>query len=217
MQNKPVYYLQDDPRWGSIIFSNHNDSSQTIASSGCGATCMAMVLATFLDENITPPDVAKVIVDNGYRTYDDGVDWAFFLFASEYYGLEFKLTYSTDDVIEALKNSALVIASMGPGYFTNYGHYILLWGLDEVNERILVNDPNSTVKTQASYDLFREQSANYFIFYEPEESQMAEQWKLDIIKEAKQAGLITVDHDPDETAPKWFVLKVLLNALKTIK
>lgn len=217
MKNKPVYYLQYDPRWGSIMFSNHNDSSQTIASSGCGAACMAMVLATFLDANITPPDVAKVIVDNGYRTYDDGVDWAFFLFASEYYGLEFKLTYSTDDVIEALKNNTLVIASMGPGYFTSYGHYILLWGLDEINKIILVNDPNSTVKTQASYNLFREQSSNYFIFYEPEESQMAEQWKLDIIEEAKQAGLISNDHDPDENAPKWFVLKVLLNALKTIK
>lgn len=40
------------------------------------------------------------------------------------------------------------------------------------------------------------------------------QWKLDIIAKAKAAGLITVDHDPDEPASKWFVLQVILNALK---
>lgn len=41
-----------------------------------------------------------------------------------------------------------------------------------------------------------------------------EQWKLDIISEAKNAGLITEDHDPDETAPNWLVLKVALTLLK---
>jgi len=41
-----------------------------------------------------------------------------------------------------------------------------------------------------------------------------EQWKLDIIEDAKKAGLIAGDHDPDESAPKWFVLKVSLNTLK---
>ena len=41
-----------------------------------------------------------------------------------------------------------------------------------------------------------------------------EQWKLDIIRDAKKAGLIAGDHDPDESAPKWFVLKVSLNTLK---
>lgn len=43
---------------------------------------------------------------------------------------------------------------------------------------------------------------------------MAERWKLDIIAEAKQAGLIAVDHDPDEPATKWFVLGIALAVLK---
>ena len=47
------------------------------------------------------------------------------------------------------------------------------------------------------------------------EEQMPEQWKLNIIEEAKKAGLINQDHDPDEVAPKWFVLKVILNSKKT--
>lgn len=45
------------------------------------------------------------------------------------------------------------------------------------------------------------------------EAKQVEQWKLDIIAKAKAAGLITIDHDPDEPASKWFVLQVILNAL----
>lgn len=46
-----------------------------------------------------------------------------------------------------------------------------------------------------------------------EGTQVADQWKLDIIAKAKAAELITVDHDPDAPASKWFVLQVILNAL----
>ena len=46
---------------------------------------------------------------------------------------------------------------------------------------------------------------------------VAEQWKLAIIAEAKKEGLITTDHDPDDTASKWFVLAVMLNFLKIVK
>jgi len=164
---KPVHYLQYDPKWGNIMFSNHNDRKQNIASSGCGATSMSMIASTFIDSRIDPPTLAEFIVQNGYRTYNNGVDWSFFKFAAEYYKLNFKQTFSTDDVIQALKMNALVVASMGKGYFTNFGHYIMLWGLDENNKQILVNDPNSTTRTHASYNIFRSQASCYFIFYDP--------------------------------------------------
>ena len=41
-----------------------------------------------------------------------------------------------------------------------------------------------------------------------------EQWKIDIMEQAKKVGLIAGDHNPDELAPKWFVCKVALNTLK---
>ncbi|MBO8158483.1 peptidoglycan recognition family protein [Thermosyntropha sp.] len=44
----------------------------------------------------------------------------------------------------------------------------------------------------------------------------SEAWKLDIIKEARDKGLITIDHDPDEPASKWFVLAVSLNLLNLL-
>lgn len=41
-------------------------------------------------------------------------------------------------------------------------------------------------------------------------------WKKQIIKDAKYAGLISSDHNPDDPAPKWFVLQVMLNMMKKV-
>lgn len=43
---------------------------------------------------------------------------------------------------------------------------------------------------------------------------MVEPWKRDLMNQAKSLGLITSDHDPNETATKWFVLAVAINLLK---
>ena len=220
MRTKPIHYLQYDTRWGYITFSSHGDPKQTIATSGCGAASFAMVLATFIDLKITPPDVATVIVDNFYRTHNNGVDWGFFDFAAKKYGLEFKQTNLTNDAIEALKKGALVVASMGPGYFTKTGHYVLLWGLDESAGQILVNDPNSEMRTKASCDIFRQQSLNYFIFYEPtkEEETVPEDWEIKVMQEAENAGLIQKDyHKPGEPATKAFVLAVALKIQRQLE
>lgn len=45
---------------------------------------------------------------------------------------------------------------------------------------------------------------------------VAEQWKLDIIDNAIKEGLITVGHEPDDPAPKWFVLQAALNLLSKV-
>lgn len=40
-----------------------------------------------------------------------------------------------------------------------------------------------------------------------------EKWKLDLMEEARKMGLITGVHQPDEIAPKWFVLAVVQRIL----
>ena len=45
---------------------------------------------------------------------------------------------------------------------------------------------------------------------------MAETWKEQLVKQARQEGLITEYHNPDEAASKWFVLAVALNLLKKL-
>lgn len=46
------------------------------------------------------------------------------------------------------------------------------------------------------------------------EGKIVEDWKLEIMKEAEGKKLVTLgDHKPDEPAPKWFVLAVVLNSM----
>ena len=52
----------------------------------------------------------------------------------------------------ALETGRPVIAHMGPGTFTQQGHYILLRGLDE-DGKVVLNDPNSEKRTYHTYDL----------------------------------------------------------------
>jgi N-acetylmuramoyl-L-alanine amidase len=52
---------------------------------------------------------------------------------------------------------------------------------------------------------------------QPQPPSGPEDWKQKIIADAKKAGLITQDHDPDEPAPKWFVLATELRLLEKVK
>jgi len=56
-----------------------------------------------------------------------------------------------------------------------------------------------------------------YIGIQKEVKLMPEQWKQEIIAEAKKEGLITTDHEPDDPATKWFVLAICLNMLKIVR
>lgn len=49
------------------------------------------------------------------------------------------------------------------------------------------------------------------------EGNAVEPWKNDIMTRALDKKLITKEHDPDEPAPKWFVLAIALNILQEVE
>ena len=59
---KPVSYLQSDPEWGQNDYSADGEK-RTIATSGCGPTCMAMVAASLADTTRTPAHTEMCIRD----------------------------------------------------------------------------------------------------------------------------------------------------------
>ena len=209
---KPIYYKQSDHRWGKLLFTSHNDRTQTIGSSGCGVTCAAMVLATLLNDATIKPDyTAKLCVDNGYRTFNSGTDFKFFPWIAQKFSLKLKESFSTDEVVQALKNGALVICSMTKGYFTQSGHFILAYDVKDGN--ILVNDPAHPERTQGSIGLFKRECQKYFIFTK-EEKPMNE--FEENIKVLKDNGIIDADsqHGPDEPVTWSMLAKVSANILK---
>lgn len=165
---QPISFLQDDSKWGSESYSIVGSRSQTIATSGCGPTSMAMVLNYYIDNSITPLQTSIFALANNHRTRYDGTSWGYFEDMANEYDLEFLQTASSVEALEWMnkKEDPLVICSMGRGLWTNDGHYILLWDVD--NNIAHINDPASTDKKRIenSYNYMASQCKQYFCFNE---------------------------------------------------
>ena len=163
---QPVDYKQGDRRWGSIVYTSCGNKKQTIANSGCGPTSMADIMATWIDKKITPVEMCAYAIRHGYRTKNSGTAWAFFQSIAKAYGFGgFVQTRSMATARAALKNGALVVASMGPGYWTKNGHFICLWKTDETY--MYANDPASYSRKRQKLAAFEQQRKQFFIFYRP--------------------------------------------------
>ena len=163
--NNFPFLLQNDSRWGSQQYTSTGDSSQTIGSSGCGTTSMAMILRSF-GNNVTPVDTSSYSLQNGYRTANAGTGWGFFRSIGNQYGLTTEdLGKDTNAVAASLAAGKPIIASMGKGTFTKSGHFIVLSGTDS-NGNILVNDPASTERSQKAWPLsvFANEGKNFWAF-----------------------------------------------------
>ena len=161
---QPVDYKQGDSRWGSKMYSNHGDKGQTMKNSACGPTSMADIVATWVDKNLTPYDLAQLALSWGDRTYSSGTAWAFFRHVQEHYG--FKTMIQTTNLATlktCLENGGYAVASMGPGYWTKGGHFICLWKHDGTN--IYANDPASSSRKKQKLTQFVKERKQYFCFY----------------------------------------------------
>lgn len=162
--SKPVDYKQADKRWGSRIYTSCGNRKQTIANSGCGPTSMADIQATWKDSKITPVEMCQYAVKNGYRTKSSGTAWGFFKSIAKAYGYtKFVQTKALATARSAIREGALVVASMGPGYWTKGGHYICLWKTDDTY--MYANDPASSTRKKQKLGPFEQQRKQFFIFY----------------------------------------------------
>ena len=138
----------------------------TIAYSGCGPTCFAMVASTILDKSVTPIDAVKWC-GNDYYVENVGTMWSYFEDASAHFGVGFEgQTYDIDDAVAALKKGKYVISSHGPGRFTRGGHFIVMSGVD-ANGKIVVYDPNGGnhfVGTSFTAAEINESATSFWIF-----------------------------------------------------
>ena len=168
-KTQPTNFKQYDSRWGSVVFTRNNtyNLKQTISTSGCGPTSMADIVATWWDKSATPKELAKLVVDNGYRTYDSGTAWAFFKFAAEYYkASKFIQTSSLAVLKSALVDGAYAVVTFGPSKWTTGGHYCCIWDYD--GKYFYINDPASAAssKTKGTDTEVLNARKQFFIFYQ---------------------------------------------------
>lgn len=135
-----VYYSQEDPRWESIMFSSHGDTSQTIGTSGCGPTSMAMAISTLTGSKTLPPEMCAYAVKNGFRTYNNGIDHRFIYSAAKSFGLKHETTTEILRVVDWLEHRCgVVICALGPGHFTGGGHFIVLYDVEVVGDEAFIH------------------------------------------------------------------------------
>lgn len=131
----------------------YNGEAKSVASSGCGATSVSMVIA-YLTGNVeqNPYLLFCKAVDDG-RYHGNGLSHDTLVWLAKSYGVKCRwISNSADAVLEALAEGKPVIAHMGEGIFTSKGHYIVLRGVTE-DGKILVNDPNSRSNCHKAFPL----------------------------------------------------------------
>lgn len=158
-------FLQWDERWGYTIYG-----SNVMGLTGCGPTCLSMVLVHLLqDATYTPRYVADFAEDNNYYAKGSGSKWALISEGGETLGLDVtELPLDENRMKKNLELGNPIICIMGPGDFTVAGHFIVLRGLED--GKFIVNDPNSRKNSERlwSYEEISGQIKNLWACRVPE-------------------------------------------------
>ena len=130
---------------------------ETIASSGCGVTSMAMVVSTYENSNTYTPlwtnDIAR---QNGQCGAGRGTDYSHFKHVAKKMGYKTPVIYQKskangwklsksayNNILKHLSKGHLVIINVTKGHFTGGGHYMVLGGIDPETKKVYVYDPNN--------------------------------------------------------------------------
>ena len=142
-----VYYDQAD--WAEELYG-----TDPIGSYGCGPTAMAMVVSTLTQTRIDPAEMAQYCVNQGYWAKGHGSYWSIVPGVAGKFGLECASLPPGDKdlIVHSLATGQLVVAMMGPGHFTNNGHFIVLRGL-ALDGSVLVGDSASPDRSLTLWDL----------------------------------------------------------------
>ncbi|MFR7544805.1 MAG: C39 family peptidase [Clostridia bacterium] len=133
-----TYYSQIDARWKNYMYSSVGDSFQTVGTSGCGPTSAAMVV-TAIKGTITPPEMADLFVNNGYRSASNGTYLSAFRWVADVFDIGYQETYNLDTAVNLLKDNNYLIVSVGNGLFTTGGHLMVITGID--GDTLKIYDP----------------------------------------------------------------------------
>ena len=146
-----VYYDQTDPAWAEEPYG-----SDRIGGYGCGPVAMAMAVSSMTEHQMDPAQMAQWCVDQGYWARKHGSYLSIVPGTAEAVGLASTSIppeeADPDDLLQRLATGQMGVALMGPGHFTNGGHFILLRGVT-LDGRVLVADPASPERSLTLWDL----------------------------------------------------------------
>lgn len=142
-------FLQWDERWGYQEYG-----SDMLAVTGCGPTCLSMVYSGLTgNTDKSPLEMARFSEEQGYYSDGVGTAWTLMSQGAVQLGLNAQeLPLTAQLITEQLNEGHPIICTMGPGDFTDSGHYIVLRAVN-ADGSIALNDPNSPKNSEISWDL----------------------------------------------------------------
>lgn len=139
-------FMQFDERWG------YTEYGFTVGGiSGCGPTCLSMV-AYYLtgDTDYTPAYMMEFATEDGHVGQNGGTQWTLFSKGAKNLGFKVEeLPLLENTLVKRLEQGIPVVISVGPGDFTQNGHYVVLVGYKD--GKIKVNDPFSKANSEKEY------------------------------------------------------------------
>lgn len=156
------HLLQWDKKWG---YQPYGDSF--IAASGCGPTCLSMVITGLTgNEKITPYVLAKYAQENGYMIDAGGTYAAFMRDSVTEWGIIATESLESESFVqEETAKGKPIACNLNPGkYFTDVGHFIVITGYED--GIITVLDPFSIKNTEQEwkYSDIKEQIAGLYSY-----------------------------------------------------
>lgn len=135
--------MQWDERWGYGSYSGG-----FLGYTGCGPTTLSMVVLYLTDDaSATPAAVAAYAESAGYCVPGSGSSWTLISEGCEHYGLHAEEVAMMEERIKAkLDAGCPIVVNVGPGDFTDSGHYMVITGYD--SEGFIINDPNSHANSE---------------------------------------------------------------------
>ena len=130
-------------------------ASRTVATSGCGAVCVSMVISYLTGYAEQTPEKLFLRAAEMGEYFGWGLTHETLSELLDECGVRNAwISNNAGDIERALKEGKPVIAHMGPGIFTNRGHYVVLRGIAE-DGLILVNDPASPERSAQAFPLHK--------------------------------------------------------------
>lgn len=144
-----IYYNQTDPDWADYLYGGRDRMEKY----GCGPTALAMVVSNLTDQEITPPEAADWSAKNGYWSAGHGSYHALIPEGAAAYGLQAESlsVKNADAVRTCLSYHKILVFLMGPGTFTETGHFIVLYANND-DGTVRIADPVNAEYTGRSWD-----------------------------------------------------------------
>lgn len=144
-------FLQWDPRWGYFLYGTESPG-ELLGLSGCGPTALSMaVVALTGNTAFHPQAVAEYALASGYRVPGCGSAWTLISEGAEHFGLvSEELPLWKDSMVQALQQGKVLICCVGPGDFTDCGHFLVLCGYTD--DGFEIRDPNSRANSEKRWD-----------------------------------------------------------------